>query len=67
MADVFIASLSIVFFKSESLGFAFTPQEGLYLFTIGAILSSVALMLIPKKIIPTYDDDYFEEFDDFDI
>ena len=49
MADVFIAALSIVFFKSSSLGFAFTPQIGLYLFAAGAVLSSVAVMLIPKE------------------
>ena len=48
MADVFIAALSIVFFKSSSLGFAFTPQNGLYLFAAGAILSSIAVMLLPK-------------------
>ena len=48
MTDVFIVALLITFFKADSFNFRFEAGTGLYLFAAGALLSSVAVMLLER-------------------
>ena len=48
MVDVFVVGLIIAFFRADSFAFGFTAEIGVYLFAIGAILSSVAAMLLDE-------------------
>ena len=49
MVDVFVVGLIIAFFQSKEFSFGFTAEIGVYLFAAGALLSSVAIILIEKN------------------
>lgn len=48
MADVFIVSMMIVFFKAEGLHFSFRARPGIYCYAAAALLSSAAVRLVQK-------------------
>jgi hypothetical protein len=50
MTDVFIVALLITFFKADSFNFHFEAGTGLYFFAGGALLSSMAVMLLERSI-----------------